>query len=119
MSIKQINEGFRSRFENVLRESCSPSAKDELRSALEDAAFALSSRQVVNLKAYEVAFQDAIEKLYPDNAWWEITDCNIFWDLFENRDIDHTINEIINQLKCDEDTVEKETMMPAGSDEEV
>lgn len=119
MSLKTINEGFKSRFIGVLNESIEPSQIDELRVALDDAAFELSMRQVTNLKAYEIAFQEAIEKLYPDNAWWEITDCNIFMDLFEHRDIDHTINEIINQLKIDTsvDEAVKEESLSGNSNE--
>lgn len=117
MSIKQINEGFKSRFSNVISESLDSSFADDLRTALEDAAFRLSMQQVANLKAYEVAFQETLERMYPDKLWWEITDCNIFWDLFENRDIDHTISEIINQLKVT-DTVDEAMMMPSGSDKE-
>ena len=98
--MKQWNESFKRLFESAIdAEPLKESMEDELRTALDDALFSLSSRGEMNIKAYEVAFQDAIEKTYPDHAWWEVTDCNIFFELFETRDLEGTVNAIIDQLK--------------------
>ena len=52
-----------------------------------------------DIKAYEVAYQEAIEKIYPENSWWEVIDLNIFWDLFENQNPRTTIDNIISSIK--------------------
>lgn len=33
-----------------------------------------------SIKEYEIAFQDAIERVYPDAAWWQVTN---YWDIFD------------------------------------
>lgn len=74
----------------------------ELKRALFDAYFALQNKYETNIKAYEIAFQDAIEGLYPDKSWWEVTDCNIFMDLFETRDPWKTIMNIVDKMIFDD-----------------
>ena len=51
------------------------------------------------LKFYEIAFQEVIERLYPDKPWWEVTSCEIFMHLLEYRDPQATVIEILNTLK--------------------
>lgn len=74
----------------------------ELKRALFDAYFSLQNKYETNIKAYEIAFQEAIEGLYPDKAWWEVTDCNIFMDLFETRDPWKTIMNIADKMIFDD-----------------
>ena len=70
---------------------------------LADALFAkcneLLKNKEDNIKTYEVAFQKVIEELYPGRAWWEVTDCEIFMHLFEYRDPQATVIEILKELK--------------------
>ena len=54
-----------------------------------------------NIKTYEVAFQDVIEGVFPDELWWEVTDCQIFMHLMEFKDPEKTVIEILKQLKED------------------
>lgn len=70
----------------------------ELKRALIHAYFTLQNKYETNIKAYEIAFQEAIEGLYPDKSWWEVTDCNIFMDLFETRDPWKTIMNIADKM---------------------
>lgn len=59
----------------------------------------LKDKGETDIKAYEVAYQEAIEKIYPENSWWEVIDSNIFWDLFENQNPRTTIDNIISSVK--------------------
>lgn len=97
MSIKILNEGFELLHKNSLCEEKSNSS--DLEKALESALDNLAMRQEMNIKKYEIAFQDAIEGQYPDKSWWEVTDCDIFSDLAENRDPSLTIKHILAGLK--------------------
>ena len=54
-----------------------------------------------NIKDYEYALQEVIENFVPDKSWWEVTSLNIFWDLFERRDPDGTVERIIDNLLDD------------------
>lgn len=74
-----------------------------MKQKLADALFTKCNELLDNgeqhLKAYEVAFQDIIEKLYPNKPWWEVTSCEIFMHLFEYRDPQLTVIEILKTLK--------------------
>ena len=59
----------------------------------------LQNRHETNIKVYEAEFQDVIEGQFPENAWWEVTDCNIFWSLFNDRDPQKTVIDIIKGVK--------------------
>lgn len=59
----------------------------------------LKDKGETDIKAYEVAYQEAIEKIYPENSWWEVIGLNIFWDLFENQNPRITIDNIISSVK--------------------
>lgn len=59
----------------------------------------LKDKGETDIKEYEVAYQEAIEKIYPENLWWEVIDLNIFWDLFENQNPRFTIDNIISSVK--------------------
>ena len=74
----------------------------DLLMALKGAREALQRNDIYNLKAYEVAYQDAIERYFPDKSWWEVVDFDIFGDLFSNKDPEHTEIEIVKHIKEDE-----------------
>lgn len=59
----------------------------------------LKDKGETDIKEYETAYQEAIEKIYPENLWWEVIDLNIFWDLFENQNPRTTIDNIISSVK--------------------
>ena len=68
--------------------------------------------ELMNAKPFEIAYQDVIEKIWPDNAWWEVTH---YWDIFDammgglddkaviDEIIKHVDKEFIREAK--EDTV--------------
>ena len=102
MSIKSINEGFEKQFcEKPLEEE--KGNHFDLLMALKRAREALVKNGERNLKAYEIAYQNVIEDHFPDKSWWEVTDCDIFNDLFNNRDPEHTEIEIVKGIKEDVD----------------
>lgn len=100
MNLKSINESFKKLHEDdepiVIDEM---SNKEALKHELYQAYDNLKQQFNYNIKSYEVAFQEVIEKLFPENAWWEVTDCDIFGHLFTERDPEATIEEIIKSLK--------------------
>ena len=75
--------------------------RTKLAQDLFDKMMAMQKAGERNLKAYEVAFQDIIERVFPDELWWEVTECQIFWHLMEHRDPEKTIIAILKGLKED------------------
>ena len=59
----------------------------------------LKNNNETNIKAYEIAFQDVIEEVFPDECWWNVTGCQIFWHLMEHQDPKLTITTILKELK--------------------
>lgn len=96
------------------------SKKDELRKSLESARKNLNDQGISydgtggianweSIKPFEVAYQDCIEKIWPHNAWWKLTN---YWDIFDemasgvsDKDI---INEIIDHI--DESKIKNEAL---------
>lgn len=100
MNIKYLNESFKKLYEEAINEEpVQSSFQSELRTQLEDTLMRLQMRGATNIKEYEIAFQEAIENMEPDKAWWEVTDCNIFFSLFETRSPELTLEQIIAELK--------------------
>ena len=64
-----------------------------------DKMIELKKEGETHLEAYEVAFQDVIEKVFPEKCWWEITKCQIFDHLMEHQDCTATIIAILKGLK--------------------
>ena len=54
-----------------------------------------------SIKAYEIAFQDVIEEVFPDECWWDVTGCEIFQHLMEYKDPEATVIAILKELKED------------------
>jgi hypothetical protein len=52
-----------------------------------------------NIKAYEIAFQNAIEEVFPNECWWNVTNCEIFMHLLEYKDPTATVVAILKELK--------------------
>lgn len=53
---------------------------ENLRKRLNDVIEDLGQEDGVGLKKYEIAFQEAIESVYPDYIWWQVTN---YWDIFD------------------------------------
>ena len=73
----------------------------KLSRGLFDTMIELKHNKERNLKAYEIAFQEVIEKIYPGRCWWQITDCKIFDHLLVHKNPEKTAIEILKQLKED------------------
>lgn len=73
--------------------------KQKLADALFEKCNKLLSSNEVNIKAYEIAFQEVIQELYPNKSWWEVTSCEIFMHLLEYKDPQATVIEILKTLK--------------------
>ena len=54
-----------------------------------------------HIKKYEIALQNVIEEVFPDESWWDVTDCQIFMHLMEHKDPEKTIIAILKGLKED------------------
>lgn len=61
----------------------------------------LREKGETNIKAYEIAFQDTIEEVFPDESWWNVTECQIFMHLLEHKDPEATVIAILKGLKED------------------
>lgn len=75
--------------------------RTELAQKLFDKMIELKEGGNTSIKAYEVAFQDVIEEIFPDECWWEVTECQIFMHLMEYKDPEKTVIEILKGLKED------------------
>lgn len=53
---------------------------ENLRKRLNDVIEDLGQEDGFGLKKYEIAFQEAIESVYPDYIWWQVTN---YWDIFD------------------------------------
>lgn len=66
-----------------------------------DKMIELKREGVTHIKQYEIAFQNVIEEVFPNECWWEITDCQIFMHLMEHKDPEATVIAILKGLKED------------------
>lgn len=73
----------------------------KLANGLFDKMIELKKKGERSIKVYEIAFQDVIEDVFPDEGWWNITDCNIFMHLMEYKDPEATVIAILKGLKED------------------
>ena len=75
--------------------------REHLAQMLFDKMIELTKKEEKNIKSYEIAFQDVIEEVFPDECWWEVTDCEIFQHLMEFKNPEETIITILKELKED------------------
>jgi hypothetical protein len=73
----------------------------KLAQGLFDKMIELKKEGEKRIKAYEIAFQDVIEEVFPDESWWNVTECQIFMHLMEHKDPEATIIAILKGLKED------------------
>ena len=102
MSIKHINESFERLASNTkpvkeLKEKFDPTLRD-LTSSLNQVIESLEKKGS-NVMLYESAFQNEIEKFFPDKSWWEVTDIDISSDLFERKDPRMTAKRIVESIR--------------------
>lgn len=75
--------------------------REQLTQMLFDKMIELRKKEVKNIKAYEIAFQDVIEKVFPCECWWDVTACEIFTHLMEFKNPEATVIAILKGLKED------------------
>ena len=75
--------------------------RKQLAQKLFDKMIELRKKEVKNIKTYEIAFQDVIEEVFPDECWWDVTGCEIFQHLMEHKDPEATVIAILKELKED------------------
>ena len=78
------------------------------------------------MKQYEYAFQAAIEDVWPENAWWELTE---YWDIFQEsimagKVADEVIQDILEHIDNEEEATpeqiaELETVEEESPEEEI
>ena len=75
--------------------------RTKLAQKLFDKATDLRKEGETHIKKYEIAFQDTIEEVFPDESWWNVTECQIFMHLMEYKDPEATVIAILKGLKED------------------
>lgn len=107
--ISKINESLEALVKNtnVICENCKKQdikedfvgAKQILHNALINTVDKLMEDRIINLKQYEIDLQNTIEELYPDKAWWEVTDANIFMELLNTKNPYEVVEIIVDNMK--------------------
>ena len=75
--------------------------KEQLAQKLFDKMIEMRKDGEKSIKAYEIAFQDVIEEVFPDECWWDVTGCEIFQHLMKHKDPEATVIAILKELKED------------------
>ena len=75
--------------------------REQLAQKLFDKMIKMRKGDEKNIKSYEIAFQDVIEKVFPGECWWDVTGCEIFQHLMEYKDPEATVIAILKELKED------------------
>lgn len=73
--------------------------RSKLAQGLFDKMMAMQKNGERSIKKYEVEFQGVIEAVFPDMAWWEVTECQIFDHLMEYKNPEGTVIAILKGLK--------------------
>ena len=73
----------------------------KLTQGLFDKMIELKKAGETHIKKYEIAFQDVIEEVFPDECWWNVTSCEIFMHLMEHKNPEATVIAILKGLKED------------------
>ena len=97
MSIRYMNEAFKRLHESEI-EPNEFTEDNELESLLINTVDSLINNSENHIKKFEIALQNVLENYFPEKSWWEVTNINIFMDLFENRDPYGTVRRIIDDM---------------------
>lgn len=107
MSIKSINEAFKRLYESEINIETTEDEFSELEITLRNTVDSLIDNNEFHIKKFEIALQDVLENYFPEQSWWEVTNVNIFMDLFEQRDPYGTVDRILKDLRGETDEVEE------------
>jgi hypothetical protein len=115
MSLKMMNEAFKRKYSGVLTESVDNSELTQLKEAL-----VMKSMSTIanggNLKSLEEGLQEVIEDHFPDHDWWEVTDCQIFNELFSGTKPREVCDMIVEQIKPEFVATNKEYLTESSVD---
>ena len=75
--------------------------RSKLAQGLFDKMIELKKARERSIKVYEIAFQDVINEVFPNECWWDVTECQIFNHLMEYKDPEKTVIAILKGLKED------------------
>ena len=103
MSLKSINESFKRLYESEIDEAPIEDEFTDLEISLKNTVDILINNDELHIKKFETAIQDTIENYFPEQSWWEVTDINIFMDLFNHRDPHGTVERILKNLRGEDD----------------
>ena len=72
------------------------------------------------MKQYEYAFQNAIEEIWPDKLWWQMTN---YWDIFQNsimsgKTADEVIEDIMNHIFIEDEDKKEFIMDKPGTEDD-
>lgn len=124
MNLQSINESFKkivhgTSYTNSLREALGEGAegeKLELADGLFNAIRSLRGKGVSDMKTYEKAFQDVLERIFPEKDWFDVTSVNIFWDLMSTKDPEQTAINILADIYRPKETAETEETVEVTED---
>ena len=54
-----------------------------------------SIQELMNAKPFEIAYQDVIERIWPDAMWWQVTG---YWDIFDAMMGGLSDEEVIDEI---------------------
>lgn len=118
MNLRESNNAFREQYSKVLTEgnqSVSDRLRELLLSAVRDCI-----RKGCSIKGIEVALQDVIEREFPDNLWWEVTNCSIFSELLSGKSPVEVVDSIVANIQPQFLTEEESVSGPdVGDDAEL
>ena len=113
-----MNEAFKRKYSSCLTEAIDESDKARLKKALILDTMSLIANGGATLKSLEITMQRVIEDMFPDKAWWEVTDCQIFMSLMGNGgNARQTIDEIVDQMKDTSDENNSTDTITESSDQ--
>lgn len=127
MKIINLNESFNKKFDSILNESVQA---NELKVAITNKLSAIPwsrlTNQLQKVKNAEYAIQEGIESIFPDNSWWEVTDVDIFGELFAGNTPEEVTDMIIADVtdkaiveSCESEECDKEAFEDEEEDKEV
>lgn len=98
MHLKRFNEALSKYYKEEMSIPQDNSIKSKIRHSLEDVAneFKYSDKSSVD---YSDAFVEVLNKYFPDDEWYNVTECSIYTEMFNKQEPFQVIDCIINGLK--------------------
>lgn len=103
---ESFNDGMESEDDDIIIIEDCTGLEDALYDAVDEVTLFITNKPMdrgEKVSRYEQALIGAIEKMFPDNKWWDVTDCNIYAELM-TQEPDEVVELIMRGLKrgfCD------------------